>query len=268
MSIHDLEAATRPRRRDASTFDLEIQDGWQQGRGAYGGVVIASLVRAIEGFAETPDRPLRSLTVELPGPTLVGPAELRVEALRVGSGQSTFAARALQNGEVCAHAVAILAKPRAPSAATFRELTAPPLRPFDETQELPYHTGLFPTFAQHLVYRSDGPFPFSSHEEARVTGWVRPRAAGPMSRGAYLAAMADAWWPATFSRASQPFPIGTVAYTLQIVGSGEPIDPARPLAYRAHVWVQHEGYFVEQRELWTEDGELLALNQQTFAIIK
>jgi len=28
-----------------------------------------------------------------------------------------------------------------------------------------------------------------------------------------------------------------------------------------------DGYFLETRELWGEDGRLLAINQQTFAII-
>jgi len=31
------------------------------------------------------------------------------------------------------------------------------------------------------------------------------------------------------------------------------------------VW---NGYFVETRELWTETGELVAINHQTFAVIK
>ncbi|EYF05818.1 thioesterase family protein [Chondromyces apiculatus] len=267
MSMHDLELATRPQRRGTDTFDLDIPDGWQQGRGAYGGLPIASLVRAIEQFSDTPDRTLRSFSAELPGPTLVGPAEVRVETIRAGSGQSTLSARLVQGGETRAFAVAVLARPRAPAAATFCELEPPVLRPYRDIPALPGGP-FFPVFAQHFEYRTDGPFPFTAGKEARIEGWIKPRHVGSLSCGAHLAAVADAWWPATYSRASAPFLVGTVAYTLQIVGAAEPLDPDAPFAYRARVWVQSEGWFVEQRELWSEDGHLLALNQQTFAIIK
>jgi hypothetical protein len=89
-----------------------------------------------------------------------------------------------------------------------------------------------------------------------------------MSVAAYLAALSDAWWPTAFSRATERMAVATVAFTLQIVATPERIDPSIPLAFRGHGWLLHEGYCVEQRELWNEDGELLALNQQTFAIIK
>jgi hypothetical protein len=263
-----LDLATRPRPRGAGVFEIEVPDGWQQGRGAFGGLTIASLARAIELAAGSPDRSLRSLTAELPAPVMVGLAEIHVEPVRAGSGQSTITARLVQDGEVRAIAVAVLARPRAPGAATFCELERPALRPWRDMPAPPRLPGGAPTFTQHFEYRTDGPFPYTSGKEARVQGWIRARNAGALEGGAYLAAMADAWWPATFTRAAAPFAVGTVAFTLQVVGTPGRFDPAVPLAYRAHVWVQSEGWFVEQRELWSEDGRLLALNQQTFAVIK
>ena len=41
-----------------------------------------------------------------------------------------------------------------------------------------------------------------------------------------------------------------------------------PLLHRAHVAASAQGFFVEMRELWTEGGELVALNQQTFVWIR
>lgn len=262
-----LDQATRPRPRGAGVFELDVPDGWQQGRGAFGGLSIAALVRAIELSAGSPDRTLRSLTAELPAPVMVGLAEIHVEPVRVGSGQSTVTARLVQDGEVRAIAVAILARPRAPGAETFCELERPALRPW---RDIPAPARLpgAPTFTQHLEFRSDGPFPFAAGKEARTQGWIRARNPGDLGGAAYLVAMADAWWPATFTRAAAPFAVGTVAFTLQVVGTIERLDPAVPLAYRGHAWVQSEGWFVEQRELWSDDGRLLALNQQTFAVIK
>jgi hypothetical protein len=64
-----------------------------------------------------------------------------------------------------------------------------------------------------------------------------------------------------FVRGAAPMPIGTIAFTPQVIGDPQPFDPATSVAYRAHVCRQ-------QREPWTEQGTLLALDQQTFAVIK
>ena len=50
-------------------------------------------------------------------------------------------------------------------------------------------------------------------------------------------------------------------------------DPARlrphaAVFHRAEAVAAQDGYSVELRELWSEDGELLTLNQQTIATIK
>src|SRR5262245_57828975 len=108
-----LASATTPRRLDEARFQAEIPDGWQMGRGVFGGLVLAHLVRAVEEFsAIKDDRRLRTLTAELCGPLQPGVGEILVEPLRAGSGTSTVAARMVQAGEVQAHAVVVLGRPR------------------------------------------------------------------------------------------------------------------------------------------------------------
>src|SRR5437879_5846273 len=80
----------------AGVFRFDVPEGWQQGRGAFGGLVVAALARALEAFEPAPDRPLRTLNAELCGPALPGPSEIRVEAIRRGSGVTTLAARLVQ----------------------------------------------------------------------------------------------------------------------------------------------------------------------------
>ena len=65
--------------------------------------------RVFEALAE---RPLRSLTAELCGPVMPGPATISVEPLRRGSGVTTLAARLEQGGEVLAHVVGVFGRPR------------------------------------------------------------------------------------------------------------------------------------------------------------
>ena len=43
-----LEQASSVTDRGGGRFVGEIPDGWQQGRGAFGGLVLATLLRAIE----------------------------------------------------------------------------------------------------------------------------------------------------------------------------------------------------------------------------
>ena len=67
-------------RVDPARWEWSVPDGWQQGRGAFGGLVIAALARALEAHVGDPERTLRSLTAVLPGATLAGPAMASVGA--------------------------------------------------------------------------------------------------------------------------------------------------------------------------------------------
>jgi hypothetical protein len=57
-------------------FAADIPDGWQQGRGAFGGLVLAALLRAMEAAEDDRARVTRSLSGELCGPVLPGPVEI------------------------------------------------------------------------------------------------------------------------------------------------------------------------------------------------
>jgi len=246
-------------------FVANLPDTWQQGRGLFGGLVVSVLIRALEEAA--PGRPLRSLTSEICGSVQPGEATLIVETLREGSGVTTAAARLVQNGEVQAHAVGVLGKARVAD----RDLTvvpAPKLRPWRDVDVLPIGPPMGPVFVQHFEMRPTGPLPFSGGELAEVSGWTRPKHPGEKRDAAYLAACVDAYWPAIFSLEKGPRPMATIAFTFQPFVRFEGLDADAPVFYRAKLLASDAGYAVEQRELWGEDGRLLALNQQTFVLIK
>ena len=52
-----------------------VPDGWQQGRGAFGGLTLAALARAAGDRVDPSERPLRAITAEIPSAVLVGPAQ-------------------------------------------------------------------------------------------------------------------------------------------------------------------------------------------------
>lgn len=246
---------------------LEIPSGWAQGRGAYGGFVVASLIREIEKTVADPARAVRSVTAELPGPVVPGAAEISVETLRAGNSVSTVRAQLVQGGEIKSHAVAVLAATRKGTGSLAWQELAPPAAPSWQTIE-PMPPLPTPEFAKHFEYRIVEGVPGTGPDApARCVGWIRQRVPGAARDAAHIAAMADAWWPATLVRFDRPRPMATIAFTLDVVAGLEGLDPEAPLLYRGTVPVLSDGYFLETRELWGEDGRLVALNHQTFVVI-
>ncbi|MBC8068078.1 MAG: thioesterase family protein [Deltaproteobacteria bacterium] len=268
----DLSSFITPERIESfaggARFRFEVRPGWAQGRGAFGGLVLGTMVRAIETVEPEPERRLRSLTAELVGPTLVGPCDLEVTELRRGNGVSSWHARVLQQGQVTAIATAVLAKTRDVLDRRWSPQGRAAVKPAAEVDAIPMENPFAPEFARHFEYRLVGPFPFSGAAEPTVTGWVRPRAAPAKLGAAEVVAIADAWWPAVFSTERGPRPIATIAFTLQSMLGDRELPGDEPLLHRASSPAAGDGFFVEHRELWTADGELVAMNEQTFVWIK
>jgi len=248
-------------------FEITVPDGWQQGAGAFGGWVMAVLVRGIE--ACVPGRALRSLTAEIPAPVKVGAATLSVETLRTGQSVTVVAARLTQKGALHAHAVAVLGEARALEGVQDHvELTPPDAPGWRTLPPIPLETPGLPTFLRHFELRLASGVPYQGASRSGATGWVRLRDPGPVKDSALVVAHVDAWWPAEFARLSAPHPMVTSAFTLQMVGGPRAWTTDAPLLHTSRSLAVRDGYVTELRELWTEDGQLVALNQQTLVIVK
>ncbi len=265
MSFADASAITLV---SGTRFRADIPDGWQQGRGAFGGLVLATLLRAIERAEPDASRVTRSLSGDLCGPVMPGAAEVRVVELRRGNNQTNLSATLTQNDVVLAAATAVLSRPRRAgdaSAPRFSAAPPPASGPWQDLPALPVAAPAGPVFAQHYEYRS-GRAPFAGGS-ATVDGFIRERE--PLARvdAPALIGRLDAWWPTLFELDGTPRPVATISFTAQILVDPATIAPAAPLRYRARMEALNDGFFVEMRELW--DGErVVALNQQTFAILR
>src|SRR5262249_22126453 len=265
MALSDFEAATAVEQLGEGTFRAVIPDGWQQGRGAFGGVVLATLLRAIVHAEPDRQRAARTLAGDICGPVLPGPVDIQVRELRRGSNLSNFAAELTQGGAILAVAAAVLSKPRASS----REFSvkAPPPEDWQSAPVLPVAPPLGPVFAQHYEYRSTGRGPFAGHPVPETIGWIRERTTPSRLDAPAVIGLLDAWYPTLFMIEEAPRPISTVQFTAELVADPASLDPALPLRYRAEMISLREGFFLESRELWRGD-QVVALNQQTFVIIK
>jgi acyl-CoA thioesterase len=260
-----FDALSTPSLLGDGRFSHVFPEGWLQGRGLFGGLVLATMTNAAQAVAGAGDRRLRSLTADIFAPVQPGPALLSVEALRVGSGQSNYLVRLEQAGAACATASCCFGKQRV-ADGDWTALPPPARRDWQALEVVPVQPPVGPEFALNFEFRVERHFPFSGEAEARSEGWIRPKEPGAARGAAYVVGCADAWWPAAFSRLEAPRPMATVAFTLEWLDADVPADA--PLFHRASAPAASGGYTAEFRELWSADGRLLALNQQTFVIIK
>ncbi len=244
--------------RNASVWEAQIPDGWQQGRGAFGGLVIGLMTKALA--EEVPGRPLRALTAELPAPLLPGEARVEVRTLRAGSKVSTLQAILTQKDKPIATATGVFGLSR----ESQDQLQLSPPNMSGEPTIVPMGK-LGPRFARHFEYGVLGALPFSGASESVTEGWVRFAEPPPEIGAPEVVALTDAYWPAAFTKAQAFTPMATISYTLQLTGT--PVSPETRLFYTAKELFSVEGYSAELRQLWTEDGRLVALNPQTFVVI-
>jgi len=206
-----FEIATAVEQVGERTFQAVIPDEWQQGRGAFGGLVLGMLLRAILRLEPDAQRAARTLVGDISGPVLPGPADIQVRELRRGSNQSNFVAELAQGGAVLAVGSAVLSKAR-PSTRQFTKATPPPAEDWQSSPLLPFAPPLGPPFAQHYEYRLAGPWPFSGHPVPELGGWVREQTLLSRLDAPALIGRLDAWFPTLFVIESQPRPCATVQF--------------------------------------------------------
>ena len=252
-------------------FSIDVPDGWQQGRGAFGGLVLAMLARAAEATAADPSRILRSLSAQIVGPVQPGPTSITAEVLRAGSSVTALTVRMVQAEQVMAHAAVILARSR-PTYAAAPTLIAPQAPSWrDPLHPIPVSVRVTPTFARYLEYWPTSPLPYSGADAGaaqHTSGWVRLRRPGRARDAAFLLALIDSYWPGFLAAAREPRAAATLTFSFETMSDLEGLDPEAPLHYRARMLGGRDGYAVEARELWGEDGRLVALNQQILAVMK
>src|SRR5262245_21143024 len=173
-----------------------VPDHWQQGKGAFGGVVVGLLARAMTNLEDSRERTLRSLTSDLAAPLLAEEVRVEVSTLRRGSNMTFAEARLLQKGAIVARASASFGKGHSAAAPALRS-ELPKMPPWEAVPRVPVELG--PVFAQHYEYRSTGPLPFTGGSEPVTAGWIREKTAPEVLDEAAIAGLLDAWWPTIFS---------------------------------------------------------------------
>ena len=254
---------------DDATFAWTVPDGWQQGRGAWGGLVVGALARAVMRSERDADRLLRSVSAQLIAPAQAGDHSISVECVRRGTAVSTWTAVLRDNEQrTVALLTAVLGATRdlvePPNFADWRSSAAPsvPVAADVPSLDLPSFGG--PVFMQHLDMRPVEGIP-GSGDRPETCGWVALKRSVPVD-AAVLVALVDAWWPASLVAMTAMRPIATVGFSANLVC--DPLDvPEGPLLHHAFVTGADEGFTSEVRRLWTPDGRLVVDNLQSVVLI-
>jgi acyl-CoA thioesterase len=239
-----------------------IDAGWTQGRGAYGGLVTAMLVRAMQADAPR-GQAITTVTASFVAPATEGLARIETTAIRNGRNVSTARASLLRDEQTLAFALATFARERE-GAPSFHDRPMPaaaaPSAALDGPDE-----HYIPPFARRFSFRqTHGPRPFSGGAEARVAGWCRLEEPGVPTDAALVSAILDAWPPAAVALSPAWCPVASIDLTYHFL-TALPIA-SEWLFYDARASHVHGGLSDEHATLWTERGEPIATSRQLIAL--
>jgi acyl-CoA thioesterase len=255
---------TAVRRTGTDGFDLDIDPSAWIVRGPNGGYIAAVLLRAMTERLDDGSRAARSLTVHYPAAPSAGPATITTEAVRVGRSLATLTARLEQGGR--AMAIATAAFSPAWSAPSFADEAAPEVRP---ASDLPRSERIALPFLDYWDQRIALGAPLHvGAERADSGGWLRLAEPEPVD-AIVVAAMADAWPPAIFTRWPNPNPVPTVDLTVHFRTTlPSPLVEADDhvlVRFRTHTLA--DGFLEEDGQLWAPNGTLLAQSRQLAIVL-
>jgi acyl-CoA thioesterase len=220
------------------------------------------MLRALKSTVDDPARPVRSLTVHYIAPPTHGTVEVTTAIERIGKSRSSASARLNQEGET--KALALAAFSTAWESVDWAENAMPSVAPPGDLDIFPAADGITPRFFENFDARpAIGDWPFSGAKTALSGGWIRLAESRPVDDLA-VAAFADAWMPSVFPRLDRPMAVPTVDLTVHFRTAFPPsgVDPEDYVLVVFRSETAADGFFVEDGEIWSSNGTLIAQSRQ------
>ncbi len=244
-----------------SVWHTQIPQNWQQGRTTYGGLTAALCVEAaLRSVAGLP--PLRSAQFAFVGPA-AGAVRMTSTVLRQGKSTVFIAADLFGAHGLATHATLCFGAERA-SALSYLHVPMPAVPAPELCPPLSGHTA--PDFALQFDYRqAGGAGPTSGAATPALLNWLRHRDENAGLGATSVIALADALPPAAMTMFTQPAPISTMTWSMDIFSTAQAsASPWCLIESRADT-VGH-GYSSQDMTVWNEAGELLMLSRQNVAV--
>ena len=250
---------TQARQVDLDRFVIKIGSEWQVWRGPNGGYLAALMLRTLMRRLNDPARQPRVLAVQFARPPLEGSTEIRTRLLRRGRSMTWMTAELLQQGEICLIASAAFSSDW--DGVEYQAVEKPVVP--DLAAAIGPPREILPPFTANYEYLSTFGVPLVPGQSDAVGGYIRPAQRQPYD-APMLAAITDAWYPATFAHDSS-FVMGA---TLDLTIHFRDHKALHALENEDHVLAVFrsklavEGFFEEDGELWSPEGRLLVQSRQ------
>ena len=259
-----LDDDTRVEPAGDGAYAATIGETWWTPRGPLGGYVMAIVLRALTLAVADDERQPRSFTMHFLRPPQAGPVTVLPVVERTGRTLTSTSARLEQDGRLLGLALAAFSTPwESPELGAIPMPDVAPPEGREPTAMVPGRDA--PPFAgllsmQHRV----GDPPFSRSAEGVTGGWLGLREERPLDALA-VALLADAWFPAPWTRLSRLAQAPTIDLTVHF---RSPLPRADGLLLgRFESRLTRDGFFDEDGELWAEDGTLVAQSRQLGLLI-
>jgi acyl-CoA thioesterase len=241
-----------------------IEAGWYQGRGAFGGIMAALLLREMQAKVADAARIPRSITVHFCAPATEGPMEVQTEIVRSGSRVSHAIARVVRDAETMTLATASFAKAR--SGPSYARAEMPKVAPASEVRDVPRGIPGMPAFFDHVDARFTGEhMPFSGGTTPAIDVWVRLHEPEPID-AAVVACLLDVSPPAITSTFAGPRAVASVDFNVLLFDVPQIAPTDFCLCSIRSRWAG-DGYTEELRDLWSPSGVLLGQCRQLLALL-
>lgn len=241
-------------------YEGRIDERWWTPRGPLGGYVMAFGLRGLELAVADPARQPRSLTMHFLRPPGAGPIVLRPTVERTGRSLTTASARLEQGGKLLALVLGAFSTPW--PGPLLDDAPMPEVAPAEDRAVFAGDgpRAERPPFLDLLVMQPRlGEAPFSGASHAETGGWLGLREERPID-AATVTILADAWYPAPWTRLRALAPAPTIDLTMHF-RAPLPLGDTLLLG-RFRTGLVRDGFFEEDGELWAPDGTLVAQSRQ------
>ena len=246
-------------------FIGNVEPVWGQGRAVYGGVVGASMARAMQAQVSD-DKSLRSFSVTFAGPVEAGQVECATRLLREGRTASFVSAEVTQGGTNRATATAAFGLDRKSSA----QVPGPrrPDAPSPQAcKEMPYIEGVMPSFTQRIEFRYvQGDFPFMGATGSSIGGWCRFRHDAVPGDAPGMLALIDTWPAPLLSTMKTPAPASSMTWSVDLFSTRADARLDQWWYFDARTVFATHGYTSFEASLWAPDGQYVARSCQLVGV--
>jgi acyl-CoA thioesterase len=259
--VTTFDADTALERASDGSFQGEIKRSWSAQRGPNGGYLAAMILRAARMTVDDATLHPRSFTLHYVAAPAPGPCTLTATVERAGKVITTLSARLTQDGQLCVLALAAFSRPRVSIEVV--DVRMPEAPAPEDAMPVPPGSGGPDFWSQYEIRWAFGPLPFTGSSGMRSGGWTRLREPH-VADALVIAALADAWFPQIFIPLTAPIPAPTLDLTTHF-RTLLPLERAQPddwylLAVSSRLAT--EGFFEEDCDIWSRDGQLVAQARQ------